>query len=64
MKKLLLVSNIVFTLLLFTALRASAGHKVISGPELEAMMNDGKPVVIVDVREPELYAKKHVPGAV
>jgi len=42
----------------------AAGHKVITGPELEAMMKDGSPIVIVDVREPELYAKGHVPGAI
>ncbi|MBI5885274.1 MAG: rhodanese-like domain-containing protein [Deltaproteobacteria bacterium] len=43
---------------------AAAGHKVITGPELEAMMKDGAPIVIVDVRESELYAEGHIPGAI
>lgn len=43
---------------------AGGGHTVITGPELEAMMKDGKPVVIVDVREPVLFARGHVPGAI
>lgn len=36
----------------------------IDGPELQALMADGKQVVIVDVREPELFAKGHIPGAI
>ncbi|MFQ5736427.1 MAG: rhodanese-like domain-containing protein [Thermodesulfobacteriota bacterium] len=64
MKKLFLVSNLVFTVLLLGALGAHAGHNVISGAELEAMMKDGKPVVIVDVREPWRYSRGHIPGAI
>jgi rhodanese-related sulfurtransferase len=36
----------------------------IDGPQLEAMQADGKPIVIVDVREPELFAKGHIKGAI
>lgn len=31
---------------------------------LQAMQVDGKPLVIVDVREPELFAKGHIKGAI
>ncbi len=48
----------------FTPAFAGGGHTVITGAELETIMKDGKPVVIVDVREPELFAKGHVPGAI
>ncbi len=48
----------------FSPAFAGGGHTVITGPELETMMKDGKPVVIVDVREPALFAKGHVPGAI
>jgi len=36
----------------------------IDGPRLEAMQIDGKPLIIVDVREPELFAKGHIKGAI
>jgi rhodanese-related sulfurtransferase len=38
--------------------------KTIQGIELEAMMADGTGLVIVDVREPELFAAGHIRGAV
>ncbi|MBI1910449.1 MAG: rhodanese-like domain-containing protein [Deltaproteobacteria bacterium] len=66
MKKALIAVNIIFALILFSYQSAFSAnpHKVITGPELETMMKDGKPIVIVDVREPELFAKGHVPGAI
>ncbi|MBI5345100.1 MAG: rhodanese-like domain-containing protein [Deltaproteobacteria bacterium] len=42
----------------------AGGHTVITGTELQAMMKDAKGLVIVDVREPELYSKGHVPGSI
>lgn len=65
MKKLVMVGcmAIVFALLCYAPARA-AEHKVITGSELETMMKDGSPIVIVDVREPELYTKGHVTGAI
>jgi rhodanese-related sulfurtransferase len=36
----------------------------IDGAQLEAMQADGRPIVIVDVREPELFAKSHIKGAI
>jgi len=42
----------------------AAVHVRIDGARLEAMMSDGKPIVIVDVREPWLYKRGHVPGAI
>lgn len=42
----------------------AADHKVIDGKELEAMMSDGKPIMIVDVREPYEFSSGHVKGAI
>lgn len=39
-------------------------HKRITGDELQAMMKDGSQITIVDVREPELFVKGHVSGAI
>jgi len=43
---------------------SAAGLTTISGAQLEAMQADGHPIVIVDVREPELFAKSHINGAI
>jgi rhodanese-related sulfurtransferase len=43
---------------------SAAGLTTISGAQLEAMQADGKPIVIVDVREPELFVKGHIKGAI
>lgn len=67
MRKISAASCALFAALLlfaFSPAFAGGGHTVITGPELETMMKDGKPVVIVDVREPALFAKGHVPGAI
>ncbi|MBI5561930.1 MAG: rhodanese-like domain-containing protein [Deltaproteobacteria bacterium] len=64
MKKLATTALIILGLLFLSFHAAHAGHKVITGAELEAMLKDGSPIVVVDVREPELYAKGHVPGAI
>ncbi len=65
MKKALLITNILFAIFLFSYRTAlAAGPTGIIGPELEKMMKDGAPIKIVDVREPELYSKGHIPGAV
>lgn len=42
----------------------AAGLHTIEGKELEAMMSDGRGLVIVDVREPELFLKAHIKGAI
>lgn len=42
----------------------AAGHMRIDGPELRNMMESGQKLVIVDVREPELFKDGHVPGAI
>ncbi|MBI5969841.1 MAG: rhodanese-like domain-containing protein [Deltaproteobacteria bacterium] len=50
--------------LFFSAQTAlSETHKRITGDELQAMMKDGTQMTVVDVREPELFAAGHVPGA-
>ncbi|MFZ5861974.1 MAG: rhodanese-like domain-containing protein [Nitrospirota bacterium] len=42
----------------------AADLTTIHGPQLEALMADGRPLTVVDVREPELFAAGHIPGAV
>ena len=64
-KKALVKLNILLVIILCAASAFAAGpHKVITGEELQALMKDGQPVKIVDVREPELFKSGHVPGAV
>ena len=64
-KKTLVKLNILLVIILCTVSAVAAGpHKVITGEELQALMKDGQPVKIVDVREPELFKSGHVPGAV
>jgi rhodanese-related sulfurtransferase len=46
------------------SLTSAAGLTTISGTELESMQADGRPIVIVDVREPELFATGHIKGAI
>ena len=43
---------------------ASESLRTIDGAKLEAMITDGKPLVIVDVREPELFSAGHIKGAI
>ncbi|HET6465595.1 MAG TPA: rhodanese-like domain-containing protein [Nitrospiria bacterium] len=40
------------------------GLRTIDGRALQSMMSDGKPLVIVDVREPELFSAGHIKGAI
>lgn len=42
----------------------AAGVKTINGKRLQAMMADGQQLVIVDVREPELFAAGRIQGAI
>ncbi len=52
-------------LLIATAGITEAGSvKRITGAELQGMMDAGEKLVIVDVREPWLYSKGHIPGAI
>ncbi len=60
-------AHILFTALILLILSAplyAAGHRLIDQPELEAMMQDGNPIVIVDLREPALFRQGHIPGAI
>jgi rhodanese-related sulfurtransferase len=43
---------------------AAADLTTITGAQLEAMMADGQKLVIVDVREPELFAAGRIRGAI
>lgn len=65
MKKGFVIIKAALVLLFLSAgLVSAAGHARITGAELTEMMGDGKPVVIVDVRETWLYSRGHIPGAV
>lgn len=54
--------------LIGTAFAASsataAALKTIDGKEMEALMSDGRPMIIVDVREPNEFAAGHIRGAI
>jgi len=43
---------------------AASGLVTVDGGQLEALMADGRPLVIVDVREPELFAAGRIRGAI
>ncbi|MCL5959248.1 MAG: rhodanese-like domain-containing protein [Chloroflexi bacterium] len=42
---------------------SQAGYATITYDELQSRMDAGRKMVIVDLREPELYRAGHVPGA-
>ncbi len=65
MRKHFLSALLVVVAMLFSVEAAfSETHKRITGEELQAMMKDGTQITVVDVREPELFVKGHVPGAI
>jgi len=65
MKKILWAGLSAFVLAaIAVSVSFAGGHKVIDGKDLEAMMKDGKSIVLVDVREPELYSAGHIKGAI
>ncbi len=65
MKKILFAGVFVFIgTVLTVSLSIAGGLKVIDGKELEGMMSDGNGIVIVDVREPELFSAGHIKGAI
>ena len=55
-----------FTLMTITATAAEAGggYTKVSGQELEEMLRDGGAIKVIDVREPRLFNKGRVPGAI
>ena len=42
----------------------ASGLMTIDSAQMEALMTDGRPLVIVDVREPELFAAGRIRGAI
>jgi rhodanese-related sulfurtransferase len=65
MKKWLFAGFGLFLGIALTAsLSVAGGLKEIDGRELEALMSDGKRLVIVDVREPEEFAGAHIKSAI
>lgn len=65
MKKILFAGLLILIGTVFTiSWSMAAGLKTIEGKELVAMMSDGRGIVIVDVREPELFSAGHIKGAI
>lgn len=65
MKKWLFAGLFLFLGMVLTAsLSIAGGLKEIDGREMEALMSDGKRMVIVDVREPEEFSGAHIKGAI
>jgi len=65
MKQARWVATLLWMGLVVTASSSQAAElTTIDGAQLETMMSDSKPLVIVDVREPELYVKGHIKGAI
>lgn len=63
-KNLLAVVAVAFIMLFAYQPALAGGHARIEGAELTKMMNSGTRMIIVDVREPELFARGHIPNAI
>ena len=65
MKTLARIGVVCWMAALFAVSPAMAGGlTTVDGAQLEALMADGRGLVIVDVREPELFAAGHLRGAI
>src|SRR5580704_2076694 len=65
MKRMLLIGLVSAMGTMLTVTRSVAADLItVDGAKLQTMMADGKPMVIVDVREPELFAKGHIKKAI
>ncbi len=66
MKKRAFILNAAFIILTLLLCQTANGadYQKITSKELKSLLKDGSPAVIVDVREPELYSKGHIPGAI
>lgn len=65
MKRIMLrAAAIMAAVAIFAAPVLADGYKRITGKEMAAILKDGTKTVIVDVREPELFEKGHIPGAI
>ena len=70
MKKIIvrILMVMAFTLMAITtgtgAAQAAEGYTKVSGQDLQAMLADGRAITVVDVREPRLFNKGRVPGAI
>lgn len=64
MKKILSFSVVALFMVILATDAVGAGYKKINEAELHSMMSDGSELVIIDVREADLYNAGHIPGAV
>ena len=64
MKNLAGIGLAFFMALVAMSPAVAGGLTTIDGKQLEAMMADGRGLVIVDVREPGLFAAGHIRGAI
>ncbi|MBI5048660.1 MAG: rhodanese-like domain-containing protein [Deltaproteobacteria bacterium] len=64
MKKILFLGLLFIWTAVAVSISFASDYKLIDGKEMEVMMSDGKPMVIVDVREPYEFAAGHIKGAI
>lgn len=62
--KLAVLIFLAFGMLAGCGTGAAKGYTTIEPEQLQSMIKQGEPMTIVDLREPELYAKGHIPGAI
>ncbi len=65
MKRPILIAIFLLPLLIISyGTVLAAGYKSIKGSTLEEMLADPVEELIIDVREPKLFKKAHIPGAI
>ncbi len=62
MKKTLLLAAALVVCITFSAFASK--HIRLTQAELKSLIKENKNLILVDVREPELYAKGHIKGAI
>jgi rhodanese-related sulfurtransferase len=63
-KRLLVIVFVCICMSLVVPSVFAADLKTIDGKALETMMGDGKPLVIVDVRDPDEFSEGHIKGSI
>jgi len=63
-KRLLVIVLVCLCISLVVPSVFAAELKTIDGKALETMMRDGKPLIIVDVRDPDEFSEGHIKGSI